>query len=175
MTKPHLHIIHDEFKFEDEPKIVERSRHTWRFGVRDEHGHFEKLHLKYPENYLPRIMKIVGHEATEFNSAQDFVRNAMYHYMLFMSEWLQDPELSELMEITKQQAKVDKRREEIHHRTQLITSAVESITETLEAQDWDELRNAISDGQEIVATSRVNAEPLVEAIKQAQEKLDNHA
>lgn len=175
MTKPHLHIIHDEFRFEDEPKIVERSRHTWRFGVRDENGHFEKLHLKYPENYLPRMMKIVNHDATEFNSTQDLIRNAIYHYMLFMAEWLQDPELTELMEITKQQAKVDERRKEIHHRTQLIVDTVELITEALEAQDWGELRDAISDGHEIVATSRVNTEALVEAIKQAQEKLDNHA
>lgn len=177
MASPHLRAVPDEFNFErdDEPQIVERPQHTWRFQTRDENGHREQVNLKFPENYMPRIMKVVNNDATPFNTAQDFIRNAMYHYLLFMDDWLQDPELSEMMKLTQQRAKVDARRAEILNRTELIQTAIQAIEEAVAAKDWDDVRDAISDGQEIVDTSRVDATPLAEAIRKAQGELNNHA
>ena len=178
MAKParKLHIVHDELDFadSDDEQVIDPSTHTWRFKVRDEDGNWEQLNLKYPANWVARLMTIVSDSNTPFKSIQDVMRNATFHYMIFMDGWLKNPELTELMQLTLQQQEIDSRRAEIAHRKSVVETSIELIDEALDAEDWQEAREAIERGQEVVATSRVNTTKLREKITEARAKVESH-
>ena len=178
MAKPALHIVHDELDFAEEDKeqveVFNPDNHAWRFQVRDGDGNWEQKNMKYPANWVPRLMTIVNDDNTPFKSIQDVMRNATYHYMIFMSEWLKNPQLTELMELTLQQQEIDSRRAEVAHRRSVVETSIELIDEALEAEDWREVREAIDRGQNVVDTSRVNTDALVNKINEASTKVANH-
>lgn len=176
MAKPALRIVHDELDFtdDDDEKVFDPANHTWRFQVRDGDGNWEQKNMKYPANWVPRLMTIVNDPNTPFKSIQDVMRNATYHYMIFMDGWLKNPELTELMQLTLQQQEIDSRRAEIAHRRSVVETSIELIDEALEAEDWQEAREVIERGQEVVDTSRVNTEALQRKIHEARVKVEGH-
>lgn len=178
MTDRHLHAVHAELNFEeseDGPPIVERSKHGWHFKSRDDNRESEQINLKYPANWLPRMMRVVKHDVTPFNSIQDFTRNAQYHYMLFMDPWIQDPEYTELMKLTIQQQAIDDRRSELKHRISVVEDGVTELDEAMAAKDHQMVLEAIAAGRETVATSRVDTEALQDKITDTQKWLEkNH-
>lgn len=83
---------YDPWKFDDGSGY---SRDKFYMSSKDEHGHYERVTIKMPDDVVARMKGMVADDQFPYESPQDFVRDAINHRLRDLQEmgYLRDPEV----------------------------------------------------------------------------------
>lgn len=166
--RQHIRAVPDELSFEDDERAEERK---FYFAASDHHGHREQVNVKFPPDHHARVAALASNSKTPYRSIPDVWRDAMYHHLVAMEEWLEDDEFSAMMELTKQQAEISRVRHENMVKRELVESTTAMVEEVAETGQPREIREAIVRGQEVVEMVKVGVDGLERMLDIAQHKL----
>lgn len=114
----------------------------WR-GASDAQGHSAYFRLPVPKNWSGRIEAIVQNPRFKYQTAQEFIRDAVWHRFHWAGQKLKDPAFHQGLGLSAMELLLGEYQEELEEAARFKEMVGATVHMAREAGDWDEFQKKI--------------------------------